>query len=230
MPHGYDGQGPEHSSARMERYLQLCAEENMQVCVPTTPAQHFHLLRRQMLRPYRKPLIVLTPKSLLRHPLSTSKLSEFTQEEFKQTIATYDESDIAKVTRLLFCTGKVYFDLLDQKQKNGLDNVEIIRIEQLYPFPEDEIKAHIVKFKHASDIVWVQEEPRNQGAWFYMQSRKNLADCISPNQSLKYAGRDYSASPAAGYLQLHRQQQNQLVNDALGLVSEANKVELKSVS
>jgi 2-oxoglutarate dehydrogenase E1 component len=230
LPHGYDGQGPEHSSARMERYLQLCAEENMQVCVPTTPAQHFHLLRRQMLRPYRKPLIVLTPKSLLRHPLSTSKLSEFTQEEFKQTIATYDESDIAKVTRLLFCTGKVYFDLLDQKQKNGLDNVEIIRIEQLYPFPEDEIKAHIVKFKHASDIVWVQEEPRNQGAWFYMQSRKNLADCISPNQSLKYAGRDYSASPAAGYLQLHRQQQNQLVNDALGLVSEANKVELKSVS
>ncbi len=230
LPHGYDGQGPEHSSARMERYLQLCAEENMQVCVPTTPAQHFHLLRRQMLRPYRKPLIVLTPKSLLRHPLSASQLSEFTQEEFKQTLVTYDEASIAKVTRLLFCTGKVYFDLLDQKQKNGLDNIEIIRVEQLYPFPKDEIKTHIAKFKHVVDIVWVQEEPRNQGAWFYMQSRMNLADCISPNQSLQYAGRDYSASPAAGYLQLHRQQQSQLVNDALDLVSGSTKVGLKSVS
>jgi 2-oxoglutarate dehydrogenase E1 component len=230
LPHGYDGQGPEHSSARMERYLQLCAEENMQVCVPTTPAQQFHLLRRQMLRPYRKPLIVLTPKSLLRHPLSTSQLSEFTQQEFKPTIATYDDAVTAKVTRLLLCTGKVYFDLLDQKQKKSLGNVEIIRIEQLYPFPKDEIKAHLVKFKHVTNIVWVQEEPRNQGAWFYMQSRKNLADCMCSNQSLQYAGRDYSASPAAGYLQLHRQQQSQLVNEALGLASEANKVELKSVS
>jgi 2-oxoglutarate dehydrogenase E1 component len=230
LPHGYDGQGPEHSSARMERYLQLCAEENMQVCIPTTPAQHFHLLLRQMLRPYRKPLIVFTPKSLLRHPLSTSQLSEFTQEEFKQIITTYDDEDIAKVTRLLLCTGKVYYDLLEQKQSNGLDNIGIIRIEQLYPFPKDEIKAQLVKFKHVSDIVWVQEEPRNQGAWFYMQSRRNLTDCIFSNQSLRYVGRDYSASPAAGYMQLHHQQQNQLVHEALGLTSETKKVELKSVS
>lgn len=230
LPHGYDGQGPEHSSARMERYLQLCAEENMQVCVPTTPAQHFHLLRRQMLRPYRKPLIVLTPKSLLRHPKSTSLLDEFTQQGFKSIITTYDDANIAKVTRLLLCSGKVYYDLLEQKQKNKLDNVEIIRIEQLYPFPGDEIKAQLAKFKHVSDIVWVQEEPRNQGAWFYMQSRRNLSDCIYPNQSLQYAGRDYSASPAAGYMQLHRQQQSQLVNEALGLTAETISVELKSVS
>ncbi len=230
LPHGYDGQGPEHSSARMERYLQLCAEENMQVCIPTTPAQHFHLLRRQMLRPYRKPLIVLTPKSLLRHPQSTSQLTEFTQEEFKQIITTYDDAGIGKVTRLLLCAGKVYFDLLEQKQKNELDNVEIIRIEQLYPFPNEEMKAQLAKFKHVSDIVWVQEEPRNQGAWFYMQSRKNLADCICSNQSLQYAGRDYSASPAVGYMQLHRQQQKQLVDEALGLTSETKNVELKSVS
>ncbi len=230
LPHGYDGQGPEHSSARMERYLQLCAEENMQVCVPTTPAQHFHLLRRQMLRPYRKPLIALTPKSLLRHPQSTSQLSEFKQEGFKQIITTYAEADIANVTRLLFCTGKVYYDLLEKKQKNGLENIEIIRIEQLYPFPKEEIKVQLAKFKHVADIIWVQEEPRNQGAWFYMQSRKNLADCIYPNQSLQYAGRDYSASPAVGYMQLHRFQQTQLVSEALGLVSKTKSVKLKSVS
>ncbi|MFK8027819.1 MAG: 2-oxoglutarate dehydrogenase E1 component [Gammaproteobacteria bacterium] len=230
LPHGYDGQGPEHSSARMERYLQLCAEENMQVCIPTTPAQHFHLLRRQMLRPYRKPLVVLTPKSLLRHPQSTSQLSEFTKDEFKQIITTYNDKDIAKVKRLLLCAGKVYFDLLAKKQENNLDNVEIIRIEQLYPFPKDEIKQELAKFKHVAEIVWVQEEPRNQGAWFYMQSRKNLADCIYADQSLQYAGRDYSASPAAGYLQLHRLQQAQLVNQALGLTNSTKNVELKSVS
>ena len=230
LPHGYDGQGPEHSSARMERYLQLCAEENMQVCMPTTPAQHFHLLRRQMLRPYRKPLIVLTPKSLLRHPDSTSSLTEFTDQGFKQIITTYEEAQIAKVTRLLLCSGKVYFDLLEQKQKHKLKHVEIIRIEQLYPFPGDELKEQLARFKHVSDIVWVQEEPRNQGAWFYMQSRKNLTDCISADQSLQYVGRDYSASPAAGYMQLHRHQQNKLVNEALGLTNVSKNVELKSVS
>ena len=230
LPHGYDGQGPEHSSARMERYLQLCAEENMQVCVPTTPAQLFHLLRRQMLRPYRKPLIVLTPKSLLRHPRSTSSINDYTQGEFNQIITTYGDSDLSKVSKLLLCTGKVYYDLLEQKQKSEINDIEIIRIEQLYPFPKEAIKAEMTKFKHVTDVVWVQEEPRNQGAWFYMQSRRNLTDCIYPNQSLQYAGRDYSASPAVGYMQLHRQQQTQLINDALDLTDNVKSVELKSVN
>tara|TARA_R110002096_G_scaffold417952_2_gene621775 strand:- start:372 stop:2411 length:2040 start_codon:yes stop_codon:yes gene_type:complete len=230
LPHGYDGQGPEHSSARMERYLQLCAEENMQVCMPTTPAQHFHLLRRQMLRPYRKPLVVLTPKSLLRHPSSTSSLEEFTQQGFKQVITVYDEKNIPKVTKLLLCSGKVYYDLMEKKKKHDLNHIEIIRIEQLYPFPGDEIKIELAKFRHVTDIVWVQEEPRNQGAWFYMQSRRNLPDCIHSNQRIRYAGRDYSASPAAGYMQLHREQQSRLVNEALGLSGGTKHVELKSVS
>jgi len=230
LPHGYDGQGPEHSSARMERYLQLCAEENMQVCVPTSPVQFFHMLRRQMLRPYRKPLIVFTPKSLLRHPMSVSSLDEYTQGQFELIITSYKELEANSIKRLLVCTGKVYYDLQQEKQKHQLDDVGIIRIEQLYPFPKDEVAREIAKFKHLNQIVWVQEEPRNQGAWFYMQSRMNLSDCIAPNQSLEYVGRDYSASPAAGYMQLHKQQQTQLVNEALGLLDSNKSVKLKSVS
>ena len=218
LPHGYDGQGPEHSSARMERYLQLCAEENMQVCVPTTPAQNFHLLRRQMLRPYRKPLIVLTPKSLLRHPSSVSNIDEFVDGKFNEIITSYDKkSSVENIQRLILCTGKVYFDLLEKYSAHNLTNIGIIRIEQLYPFPKEKIQAELAKYKHLSEIFWVQEEPRNQGAWFYVQSRRNLPDCIGSHQSLKYVGRDYSASPAVGYLQLHREQQNKLVNEALDL-------------
>lgn len=218
LPHGYDGQGPEHSSARMERYLQLCAEENMQVCVPTTPAQHFHLLRRQMLRPYRKPLIVLTPKSLLRHPFSISNISEFVDGKFKEIITSYGKNTSTdNIQRLILCTGKVYFDLLEKHSAHNLENIGIIRIEQLYPFPKEMLQSELAQFKHLSEIIWVQEEPRNQGAWFYVQSRRNLPDCIGSHQSLKYVGRDYSASPAVGYLQLHRDQQNKLVNEALDL-------------
>ena len=230
LPHGYDGQGPEHSSARMERYLQLCAEDNMQVCIPTSPAQLFHLLRRQMLRPYRKPLIVFTPKSLLRHPMSVSSLSAYTQGQFELISTSYTEAEEVNIKRLLVCTGKVYFDLLQEKIKHQMSDVGIIRIEQLYPFPKDEVKQELAKFKHIKQVIWVQEEPRNQGAWFYMQSRMNLSDCIHPDQSLEYAGRDYSASPAAGYMQLHKQQQMQLVNDALGVTSSGKNVKLKSVS
>ena len=230
LPHGYDGQGPEHSSARMERYLQLCAEDNMQVCIPTSPAQLFHLLRRQMLRPYRKPLIVFTPKSLLRHPMSVSSLAAYTQGQFELISTSYTEAEEVNIKRLLVCTGKVYFDLLQEKIKHQMSDVGIIRIEQLYPFPKDEVKQELAKFKHIKQVIWVQEEPRNQGAWFYMQSRMNLSDCIHPDQSLEYAGRDYSASPAAGYMQLHKQQQMQLVNDALGVTSSGKNVKLKSVS
>ena len=230
LPHGYDGQGPEHSSARMERYLQLCAEENMQVAVPTTPAQLFHLLRRQMLRPYRKPLIVFTPKSLLRHPRSSSQLEEFTEGGFKSVVAEPDIKDAKSIRKVILCTGKVYFDLLEAKHTNRIDDIAIIRIEQLYPFPKDELKAQLSQYHHVSRVVWTQEEPRNQGAWFYMQSRRNLQACISAHQTLEYVGRDYSASPAAGYLHLHRKQQNSLVQEALEITAKKSSVELRSVS
>ena len=230
LPHGYDGQGPEHSSARLERYLQLCAEENMQVAVPTTPAQLFHLLRRQMLRPYRKPLIVFTPKSLLRHPRSTSPLGEFINGEFKQVVAESEKIDAKVIRKVILCTGKVYYDLLEAKHTNKVYDIAIIRIEQLYPFPKEALQEQLAKYHHVPQVIWVQEEPRNQGAWFYMQSRRNLTACISPHQTLEYVGRDYSASPAAGYLHLHRKQQNQLVQDALEITSKKSGVELRSVS
>ena len=230
LPHGYDGQGPEHSSARLERYLQLCAEDNMQVAVPTSPAQLFHLLRRQMLRPYRKPLIVMTPKSLLRHPRSTSPLGDFINSEFQQVLTEPEVSDPVSIRKVILCSGKVYFDLLEAKHTNKVNDIAIIRIEQLYPFPKEELKRLLADFQHVPQIVWVQEEPRNQGAWFYILSRRNLPACISPHQTLEYVGRDYSASPAVGYLHLHRKQQNKLVQDALEITSKKSGVELRSVS
>ena len=217
LPHGYDGQGPEHSSARLERYLQLCAEDNMQVCVPSNPAQMFHLLRRQMLRPYRRPLIVMTPKSLLRHRLATSPRDALTEGGFEVLIDEVDPIDPARVTRLVLCTGKVYYDLVEKRREHGLDHVAIVRVEQLYPFPEDEIKAVIARYPKALDICWAQEEPRNQGIWFFMLSRRHLAGLIGKHHRLSYAGRTYSASPAAGYLNVHLAEQRELVNTALGL-------------
>ncbi len=215
LPHGYDGQGPEHSSARLERYLQLCAEENIQVCIPSTPAQMFHMLRRQMLRPYRKPLIVMSPKSLLRHKLSTSTLAEITAGEFQVLIDDIDEIDPQQITRVLFCSGKVYFDLLEARREHGIHDIAIARIEQQYPFPIEEVQAALSRYANASDIVWVQEEPRNQGSWYYMQSRRHLRACLKENHTLNYAGRSYSASPAVGYLHVHRAQQKALIEDAL---------------
>ncbi|MEA3412107.1 MAG: 2-oxoglutarate dehydrogenase E1 component [Pseudomonadota bacterium] len=217
LPHGYDGQGPEHSSARLERYLQLCAEENIQVCIPSTPAQMFHMLRRQVLRPYRKPLIVLTPKSLLRHKLSASPLAAVANGSFQVVIDEVDALDPDAVTRLVVCSGKVYFDLLEKRREEGLQNVAIVRIEQQYPFPADEFNAVLGRYPNAIDIVWTQEEPRNQGAWYYMQSLRHLKGCMGPNHSLAYAGRRYSAAPAVGYLHKHRQQQRGLVAQALAL-------------
>lgn len=217
LPHGYEGQGPEHSSARLERYLQLCAEDNIQVCVPSTPSQMFHMLRRQMLRPYRKPLIVMTPKSLLRHKLSTSTLEEITQGRFQLVIDEIDPIDAPRVTRLLLCSGKVYYDLLEARRKHRLSHIAIARIEQQYPFPSAEVSALIARYPKARDVIWVQEEPRNQGAWFYMQSRHHLRTCLSPQHRFDYAGRRYSASPAVGYLHKHREQQKALVDEALQL-------------
>ncbi len=217
LPHGYDGQGPEHSSARLERYLQLCAEDNMQVCYPTTPAQMFHMLRRQMLRPYRKPLIVMSPKSLLRHKLSVSPLSDITDGGFQTVIDEIDVLDKEKVTRLLVCSGKVYFDLLEARRKNGLHNCAIIRLEQLYPFPREEVEAIVNSYPNAEEMVWVQEEPRNQGAWSTLLSTRHLGGCFDQSKPLICVARPYSASPAVGYASLHREQQNELVGLALQL-------------
>ncbi len=216
LPHGYDGQGPEHSSARLERFLQLCARENMQVCQPSTPAQMFHLLRRQVIRPYRKPLIVMSPKSLLRHKLSTSTLDKVTSGGFQLVIDEIDDNiEKDAVTRLLICSGKVYYDLLEARRVNEIDNVAIIRLEQLFPFPQKEMKRLIDSYPNANEVVWVQEEPKNQGGWYYMQSRGTMIGCLSARHVFGYAGRIYSASPAVGSLSLHLAQQKKLVDDAL---------------
>ncbi|NOX10133.1 MAG: 2-oxoglutarate dehydrogenase E1 component [Gammaproteobacteria bacterium] len=212
LPHGYEGQGAEHSSARLERYLQLCAEDNMQVCIPSTPAQIFHLLRRQMIRPYRKPLIIITPKSLLRHRLATSSLEQLSQQGFHNVIGD-DQADVKNVKRIILCSGKVYYDLLEQREKQSLKQVAIIRIEQLYPFPEQQLKQELALYKKAKEIIWCQEEPQNQGAWYQIQHRFRL--CLHNKQNLGYAGREASAAPAVGMFSLHIEQQQALIDAAL---------------
>ncbi len=217
LPHGYDGQGPEHSSARLERYLQLCAEENMQVCIPSTPAQMFHLLRRQVMRPYRKPLIVMTPKSLLRHKLAVSTIEDITQGRFDYVLDEIDTLQKDKVTRLLFCSGKVYYDLLEARRAHEIEDIAILRIEQLYPFPKLEVESLVGTYPQATEVVWVQEEPVNQGAWFYLLGRSHLPGCLESHHQLTRVARPYSASPAVGYLSLHIQQQEAIVREALKL-------------
>lgn len=217
LPHGYEGQGPEHSSARLERFLQLCAEHNMQVCVPSTPAQMFHMLRRQMKQDFRKPLIVMTPKSLLRHKLSVSPLEDLTRGSFRKLIDEVDDIQPAKVTRVVFCSGKVYFDLLESRRTDGLHSVAVVRVEQLYPFPAEEYAATIRKYAHAHEIVWCQEEPQNQGAWY--QIRHRLQEALSREHHLLYAGRAPAAAPATGIPQMHMDQQRQLVDAALRATS-----------
>jgi 2-oxoglutarate dehydrogenase E1 component len=213
LPHGFEGQGPEHSSARLERYLQLCAEHNMQVCSPTTPAQIFHLLRRQMLRPYRKPLIVMSPKSLLRHKLAVSTLEDLTRGQFLPVIGEQDDLNPKKVTRLVMCAGKVYYDLLEARRQDDLKHVAIARIEQLYPFPEELFKAEVGKYPQLKEFIWCQEEPQNQGAWY--QSRHHFNDNIGSGISMAYAGREASAAPAVGNFRVHIEQQKAVVQSAL---------------
>ncbi len=213
LPHGYEGQGPEHSSARLERFLQLCAEQNMQVCVPSTPAQMFHMLRRQMKQGFRKPLVIMSPKSLLRHKLSVSQLDDLTQGSFRTVIDEVDDIQASKVTRIVFCSGKVYFDLLDSRRGDGLHNIAIVRVEQLYPFPAEEYAAIIKKYPNAKEIVWCQEEPQNQGAWY--QIRHRLQESLSKDHQLLYAGRAPAAAPATGIAQMHQEQQQALVDAAL---------------
>jgi 2-oxoglutarate dehydrogenase E1 component len=212
LPHGYEGQGPEHSSARLERFLQLCANDNMIVCAPTTPAQDFHMIRRQMRMATRKPLVVMTPKSLLRHKLAVSTLDELANGEFQKLIP--DSTATAKKTkRVVVCAGKVYYDLVEQARKQGIKDVALVRAEQLYPFPRAELIAELKRLSPATEVVWCQEEPQNQGAWYQIQH--HLRACLQPGQTLNYVGRVRSPSPAAGHLAEHVAEQTQLVADAL---------------
>lgn len=216
LPHGFEGAGPEHSSGRLERYLQLCAEHNMQVCIPTTPAQIFHMLRRQSIRPLRKPLVVMTPKSLLRHRLAVSTVEELCEGSFQPVIDEVDKPGLRKVKRVVMCSGKVYYDLLKQRQEDKADHIAIIRLEQLYPFPEQELTKVLAPYKNLYDIIWCQEEPMNQGVWYCTQHRiRRVAAKHDGSLYLKYAGRDASAAPATGHMSLHLQQQKKLVQDAL---------------
>ncbi|MEO8508857.1 MAG: 2-oxoglutarate dehydrogenase E1 component [Betaproteobacteria bacterium] len=212
LPHGYEGQGPEHSSARPERFLQLCAQHNMQVVVPTTPAQVFHMLRRQMLRKYRKPLIVMTPKSLLRHKEAVSSLAELATGSFQTVIGETDKLNAKNITRVLACSGKVYYELLAYRREHKIDNIAIVRLEQQYPFPHEDFAREIAKFPHAKEVVWVQEEPQNQGAWYRL--RAYFRADTPATMVLAYAGRPISASPAVGYATKHNAEQKQLVEDA----------------
>jgi 2-oxoglutarate dehydrogenase E1 component len=213
LPHGYEGQGPEHSSARLERYLQLCAMENMQVCVPTTPAQMFHMLRRQMLRACRLPLIVMTPKSLLRHKLAVSSLDELAKGHFQLVIPDSTAANSKKVKRVVLCSGKVYYDLVEDATKRTASDVAIVRVEQLYPFPRTELKAELDRFPAATEIIWCQEEPMNQGAWY--QIKHHLQAITSSKQIVAYAGRARSPAPACGHMARHLVEQAALVEQAL---------------
>ena len=218
LPHGFEGQGPEHSSARLERFLQLCAEDNMQVCTPTTPAQIFHLLRRQAVRPLRKPLVIMSPKSLLRHKLAVSDLSELAEGQFATVIGEIDPLDPQQVTRVVLCGGKVYYDLLEKRRELGLDHVALIRVEQLYPFPEARIEAELARYPNAEILVWAQEEPQNQGAWLYIAPPLYaLAARALPGKPVRYAGREPSAAPACGSPYLHARQQAALIAQALNI-------------
>ncbi len=222
LPHGYEGQGAEHSSARLERFLQLCAQNNMQVCVPTTPAQVFHMLRRQMLRSYRKPLICMSPKSLLRHKLAVSALEDFSTGSFSNVIDDINSNSkrnkAEHIKRIVLCSGKVYYDLLEQQRQKQLADIAIIRIEQLYPFPEKELRTILNSYAKAVQIIWCQEEPRNQGAWYTI--RHNLEALLHHKQTLSYVGRKPSAAPAVGVARIHAAQQKTLVKQALGLLEE----------
>jgi len=213
LPHGYEGQGPEHSSARIERYMQLCAEHNMQVCIPSNAAQIFHLLRRQMLRPFRRPLIVMTPKSLLRNPLATSPLDELCKGSFKTVLAEVDPLDPAKVTQVVMCAGKVYYDLLQARRSRGLEHVAIVRIEQPYPFPRDDFEEMVDGYPDADTYVWCQEEPQNQGCWDQIKHRFHTL--LARGKQLVFVGRPVAAAPATGFQQQHQEEQQRLVDEAL---------------
>jgi len=210
LPHGYEGQGPEHSNAYLERYLAACAEDNIQVCNMTTPAQYFHALRRQVYRPFRRPLIVMSPKSLLRHPRAVSPVDELVHGRFHEVLDEPEEA--GPFTRLVLCSGKVYYDLLEQKEKDGLDQVALVRMEQFYPWPEEMMEKLLQRYGGVDEVVWVQEEPANRGGWTFIFPQ--LYELFG-RRVIRYAGREASASPATGSLKLHRREQAELVGQAL---------------
>ncbi len=217
LPHGYEGQGPEHSSARLERYLQLCAEHNIQVCMPTTPAQVFHMLRRQAIRPLRKPLVVMSPKSLLRHKEATSTLEDLADGRFHTVLDETDGLDPTKVKRLILCSGKVFYDLRAARRERGIEDMALVRIEQLYPFPGEDLAEIVSQYPNIEDAIWCQEEPMNQGAWYASQHHmRRVIQQHKVDVYLRYAGREASASVSAGYTALHLREQEQFINEALG--------------
>jgi 2-oxoglutarate dehydrogenase E1 component len=221
LPHGYEGQGPEHSSTRIERFLQLCADHNMQVVQPTTPAQIFHLLRRQMIRLFRKPLIVATPKSLLRHKEAVSDLSELAKGAFQPIIGEVDEAiEAKKVKRVIVCSGRVYYDIIAHRREVKANDVAIVRIEQLYPFAHKQFEAEMKKYDNATEVVWVQDEPQNQGPWFYIEH--HLKEGMKEGQKLAYSGRPASASPAVGYYAKHYEQLKALIEGAFGRLKSSS--------
>ncbi|MCC5942656.1 MAG: multifunctional oxoglutarate decarboxylase/oxoglutarate dehydrogenase thiamine pyrophosphate-binding subunit/dihydrolipoyllysine-residue succinyltransferase subunit [Balneolaceae bacterium] len=213
LPHGYEGQGPEHSSARLERFLQLCAEDNMQVANLTSPAQYFHLLRKQSLQEKKKPLIIMSPKSLLRHPQAVCNVEELANGKFSPFITDDSVEDPKAIDRIVICSGKVYYDLLKDREEKGKKNVAITRMELLYPLPDKDVKSYLSEFKHVKEIVWCQEEPKNMGSWTYVMPR--LTELLGKGQKLRYAGRQSSASPAAGQKKIHEAEQQRLINEAL---------------
>jgi len=215
LPHGYEGQGPEHSSARLERFLQLCVDHNIQVCNPTTPAQMFHMLRRQMIRPLRKPLIVMAPKSLLRHRDAVSSMDELSQGRFRPVIGEQEQADLSQLTRLVLCSGRVYYDLHERRQAGDLQHIGLVRIEQLYPFPWRLLRQELARYPAVREFVWCQEEPQNQGAWY--ATRHKFEEVIGAENKLVYTGREALSAPAVGYASVHVEQQQALVSSALGL-------------
>ncbi|SHF40819.1 2-oxoglutarate dehydrogenase E1 component [Fodinibius roseus] len=213
LPHGYEGQGPEHSSARLERFLQLCAQDNMQIVNLTTPAQYFHILRKQAMQEDKKPLIIMSPKSLLRHPLATSRTEDLAEGAYQPFIADGDVEDKSRIDRLVICSGKVYYDLYKQREDEEIDNIAVARLEQFYPFPDRDVKDMLSEYEHVDDIVWCQEEPKNMGGWTFVAPR--IMQQLQENQSLRYAGRQASASPAAGQVKIHKAEQQKLIDQAL---------------
>ncbi|HSD47348.1 MAG TPA: hypothetical protein VLB87_12040, partial [Pyrinomonadaceae bacterium] len=213
LPHGYEGQGPEHSSARLERYLQLCAENNLQVCYPTTPAQYFHLLRRQVRPGMERPLVVMTPKSLLRLPAASSSIEELASGGFQPLIDDAEITDREAVTRVVLCSGKVYYDLIEARKKTEERNVAVVRLEQFYPFPAQSIRETLAKYPNAKVLVWAQEEPQNMGGWTFVHER--LENLLQGCERPKYVGRSASASPATGSYSIHQKEQAELVAEAL---------------
>jgi 2-oxoglutarate dehydrogenase E1 component len=220
LPHGYEGQGPEHSSARLERYMNLCAENNMQVCVPTTPAQIFHLLRRQMVRKLRKPLVVITPKSLLRHKEAVSDLDELAKGQFRPVIGEVDDLDPKKVKRVVLCSGKIYYELMAYRREHKITNTAVVRIEQLYPFPVENFGQELGRYPNLKEVVWCQEEPRNQGSWYWFASRQHLVNVLGSKQKLYLVSRPASASPAVGYYAKHNAQQKAVIENAFGPLAD----------